>query len=255
MPRIAHIALKVEDLDKAAEFYEKVFSLSPVGKSRSEDRSRNRLSDGEIDLTFLKYDDDKSAMAQAAGEGPCIHHFAIEVDDLDKYVAAVRKFGCEILGDPTIPPVKFRVPGGPLAEIVPTGRYQKKRDQEKSTTGRIVHLAMRVDGIDKTSDFLNQVFGFTQVNVPGLRETVRYLTDGTVHIAINRADLGTKEYNGKCDHFGIEVDDLAKCSTEADKYGCEVVTNAGNQFKFRAPGGIVVEPVAKGSKPGIGKGA
>jgi catechol 2,3-dioxygenase-like lactoylglutathione lyase family enzyme len=46
MPRIAHIAIKVEDLDTAAEFYEKVFALAPVGKSRSEDRSRNRLSDG-----------------------------------------------------------------------------------------------------------------------------------------------------------------------------------------------------------------
>ena len=80
MPRIAHIAIKVEDLDTAAEFYEKVFALAPVGKSRSEDRSRNRLSDGQIDLTFLKYDDDKSAMAQAAGDGPCIHHFAIERD-------------------------------------------------------------------------------------------------------------------------------------------------------------------------------
>jgi lactoylglutathione lyase len=128
MPRIAHIAVKVEDLDKAADFYEKVFGLAPVGKSRSEDRTRNRLSDGDIDLTFLKYDDDKSAIAQAAGEGPCIHHFAIEVDDLDKYVAEVRKFGCEILGDPTRPPVKFRVPGGPLAEIVPVGRYQKRPD-------------------------------------------------------------------------------------------------------------------------------
>lgn len=128
MPRIAHIAVKVEDLDKAADFYEKVFGLAPVGKSRSEDRTRNRLSDGDIDLTFLKYDDDKSAIAQAAGEGPCIHHFAIEVDDLEEYVAEVSKFGCEILGDPTRPPVKFRVPGGPLAEIVPVGRYRKRPD-------------------------------------------------------------------------------------------------------------------------------
>jgi lactoylglutathione lyase len=250
MPRIAHIALKVEDLDRSAEFYEKVFGLSSVGKSRAEDRSRNRLSDGEIDLTFLKYDDDKSDMALAAGDGPCIHHFAIEVDDLKKYVAEVRKAGCEIFGDPTTPPVKFRVPGGPLAEIVPIGRYQKK----PGPAGRIVHLAMRVDDIDKTSDFFAKVFGFTQVKVPGLRETARYVTDGTVHIAINKAGTGTRENEGKCDHFGIEVDDVAKCATEADKYGCEVVTNAGNQFKFRAPGGIVVEPVAKGSKPGIGEG-
>lgn len=252
MPRINHIALKVEDLDKTADFYEKVFGLSAVGKSRSEDRSRNRLSDGEIDLTFLKYDNDKSDMALAVGGGPCIHHFAIEVDDLNKYVAEVRKAGCEILGDSKTPPIKFRLPGGPLAEIVPANRYQKKTDPGK--TGRIVHLAMRVGDIDKTSDFFANVFGFTRVEVPGLRETVRYMTDGTVHMAINKA-AGTGANEGKCDHFGIEVNDITKCATDAEKYGCEVVTNAGNQFKFRAPGGIIVEPVAKGSKPGIGETA
>jgi len=252
MPRINHIALKVEDLDKTADFYEKVFGLSAVGKSRSEDRSRNRLSDGEIDLTFLKYDNDKSDMALAAGGGPCIHHFAIEVDDLNKYVAEVRKAGCEILGHSTTPPIKFRLPGGPLAEILPANRYQKKTDPGK--TGRIVHLAMRVGDIDKTSDFFANVFGFTRVEVPGLRETVRYMTDGTVHMAINKA-AGTGANEGKCDHFGIEVNDVTKCATDAEKYGCEVVTNAGNQFKFRAPGGIIVEPVAKGSKPGIGETA
>ena len=252
MPRINHIALKVEDLDKTADFYEKVFGLSAVGKSRSEDRSRNRLSDGEIDLTFLKYDNDKSDMALAAGGGPCIHHFAIEVDDLNKYVAEVRKAGCEILGDSKTPPIKFRLPGGPLAEIVPANRYQKKTDPGK--TGRIVHLAMRVGDIDKTSDFFANVFGFTRVEVPGLRETVRYMTDGTVHMAINKA-AGTGANEGKCDHFGIEVNDVTKCATDAEKYGCEVVTNAGSQFKFRAPGGIIVEPVAKGSKPGIGETA
>jgi lactoylglutathione lyase len=249
MPRINHIALKVEDLDRSADFYEKVFGLSAVGKSRSEDRSRNRLSDGEIDLTFLKYDDDKSDLALAAGGGPCIHHFAIEVDDFSKYVAAVRNYGCEILGDPTKAPVKFRVPGGPLAEIVPLSRYQKKTDPAKQ--GRIVHLAMRVDDIDKTSDFFANVFGFTRVKVPGLRDTVRYMSDGTVHMAINKAAAGTGANDGKCDHFGIEVNDVGKCASDAEQYGCEVVTNAGNQFKFRGPGGIVVEPVPKGSKPGI----
>jgi catechol 2,3-dioxygenase-like lactoylglutathione lyase family enzyme len=34
MPRIAHIAVKVEDLDKAADFYEKVFGLAPVSPGR-----------------------------------------------------------------------------------------------------------------------------------------------------------------------------------------------------------------------------
>jgi lactoylglutathione lyase len=124
MARIAHIAVKVDELDRVADFYEQTFGFTAKGKSRSPDRSRRRVNDGAVDLTFLRYDDDDSAMAQAAGERPCIHHFAIEVDDLPKYVAKVREFGCEILSDPNTAPVKFRIPGGPIMEIVPEGRYQ-----------------------------------------------------------------------------------------------------------------------------------
>ena len=125
MARIAHIAVKVEDLNQAAEFYENVFGFASTGKSRSADRARRSLSDGEINLTFLKYDSEDAAMAQAAGQGPCIHHFAIEVEDVEKSVAQVREFGCEILSDPTKAPIKFRMPGGPIAEIMPVGRYRK----------------------------------------------------------------------------------------------------------------------------------
>jgi catechol 2,3-dioxygenase-like lactoylglutathione lyase family enzyme len=125
MARIVHIAMKVDDLDGTADFYEKVFSLPAAGKSRSEDRSRRAVSDGNINLTFLKYDSEESPMAKAVGEGPCIHHFAVEVDDLEKYVSQAREFGCEILSDPAKAPVKLRIPGGPIMEIVPEGRYRK----------------------------------------------------------------------------------------------------------------------------------
>ena len=84
MARIVHIAMKVDDLDGTADFYEQVFSLPSAGKSRSEDRSRRAVSDGNINLTFLKYDSEESPMAKVVGQGPCIHHFAVEVDDLEK---------------------------------------------------------------------------------------------------------------------------------------------------------------------------
>jgi lactoylglutathione lyase len=129
MPRIVHIAAKIDELDKAAEFYEQVFGFMPTGKSRSEDRTRRRVTDGEIDLTFLKYDSEDAAFAKAAGGGPLIHHFAIEVDDLEKYVTRAREFGCEILSDDKTPPVKLRIPGGPMMEIVPTGRYRKRTER------------------------------------------------------------------------------------------------------------------------------
>ena len=125
MARIAHIAVKVADIEQSAQFYENALGFVPTGKSRSENRTRGSFSDGEINLTLLRYDSEDTAMAQAAGQGPCIHHFAIEVDDVAKYVAQVREFGCEILSDPTKAPVKFRAPGGTIAEIVPVGRYRK----------------------------------------------------------------------------------------------------------------------------------
>jgi catechol 2,3-dioxygenase-like lactoylglutathione lyase family enzyme len=130
MPRIAHIAVKVDELDQAADFYEKTFGFAARGKSRSPDRSRRRLNDGTIDLTFLKYDDDESPMGRAVGEKPCVHHFAVEVEDLAEYVAKIRDYGCEILSDPNTAPVKFRIPGnGPIMEIVPVGRYQPGKDR------------------------------------------------------------------------------------------------------------------------------
>jgi lactoylglutathione lyase len=117
---------------------------------------------------------------------------------------------------------------------------------------RIVHLAMRVEDIDKASEFFIKVFGFTPVTVPGLRSTVRYLSDGTVHIAINQSRSGKNE-EPSIDHFGIEVDNVANCVAEVGKYGCEVVSEPGKAVKIRAPGGIIVEAIPPGSKPGIEK--
>lgn len=127
MARIVHIALKVEDLDKTGEFYEKVFGFMPTETSKVRDHTSRHLTDGAIDLALIKYDSEESAEARAAGQGPCIHHFAIEVDDLDKYLAEIRKFGCEIISDPGVIPIKFRAPGGTVAEIVPRARYQKTK--------------------------------------------------------------------------------------------------------------------------------
>ncbi len=125
MARIVHIALKVEDLDETSQFYEKVFGFVSVETSKVRDHTSRHLSDGAIDLALIKYDSEESAEAKAAGQGPCIHHFAIEVDDVDKYLAEIRKLGCEIISGPGVIPVKFWAPGGIVLEIVPKERYKK----------------------------------------------------------------------------------------------------------------------------------
>jgi lactoylglutathione lyase len=124
--RIVHLALKVEDLDKTTEFYEKVFGFWEAETRKTRDHLSRHLTDGEIDFTLIKYDaGTQSAESKAAGEGPCIHHFAVEVEDMEKATAQVMEYGCEIISDPGVIPVKFRAPGGTVAELVPVGRYKK----------------------------------------------------------------------------------------------------------------------------------
>lgn len=125
MGRIVHLALKVEDLEKTTEFYRSVFGFWEVETRKTRDHLSRHLTDGTIDFTLIQYDEGtQSAESKASGEGPCIHHFAIEVDDTEKYAAELKKYGCEIISDPGVIPVKFRAPGGTVAEIVPVGRYK-----------------------------------------------------------------------------------------------------------------------------------
>jgi len=124
--RIVHLALKVEDLEKTTEFYRKVFGFQEVITKKTRDHTSAHLTDGDLDFTLIKYDEGtQSAESKASGEGPCIHHFAIEVDDVEKYKAEIEKYGCTIISDPGVIPVKFRAPGGTTAELVPVGRYQR----------------------------------------------------------------------------------------------------------------------------------
>ena len=48
MARIVHIALKVDDLEKTSQFYEKVFGFQPVETSKVRDHTSRHLSDGAI---------------------------------------------------------------------------------------------------------------------------------------------------------------------------------------------------------------
>jgi lactoylglutathione lyase len=130
MARIVHIALKVDDLEKATEFYEKSFGFVEVETGQVRDHTSRHLTDGAIDLALIKYDSEESAEARASGLGPCIHHFAIEVEDMKKSAADLQSFGCEIISGPGVIQIKFRAPGGTVAEIVPKARYKKPNKTE-----------------------------------------------------------------------------------------------------------------------------
>ena len=126
MNRIVHLALKVEDLEATTKFYQEVFGFREVETKKVRDHTSRHLTDGHIDFALLKYDaSSDSSEKNAAGKGPCIHHFAVEVDDIEAATKQILAHGCTIVSDPGVIPVKFRAPGGTIAELVPKARYKK----------------------------------------------------------------------------------------------------------------------------------
>ena len=122
--RIAHIAVRVDDMAEARDFYEGVLGMTEVRSEHHREHYSCHLTDGHIDLSILQYDKgSKTKEALAAGEKPCIHHIGFEVDDLEQGIAQLKERGYEIISDAGVIPVKFRAPGGTLAEIAPSGRF------------------------------------------------------------------------------------------------------------------------------------
>ena len=126
MNRIVHISLKVDDVGRTGNFYKDVFGFQDSETRKTRDHVSRHMSDGQLDFTLMKYDaGTTSKESTASGEGPCIHHFAIEVPDIDKARKQIEERGCEVVSDPGVIPVKFRAVGGTVAELVPQGRYKR----------------------------------------------------------------------------------------------------------------------------------
>jgi predicted enzyme related to lactoylglutathione lyase len=254
MGRIVHLALKVDEIEKTGEFYKKAFGFQDAETTKTRDHVSRHMTDGEIDFTLLKYDaGTQSAESKAAGDGPCIHHFAIEVEDVAAATAQVKAYGCEIVSDPGVMPVKFRAPGGTIAELVQIGRYKKVAGQHK--TDRIVHLALKVDEIERTGNFYQKVFGFRDSETKKTRDHMsRHMTDGKIDFALLKYDAGTQSAESKAagdgpciHHFAVEVEDIEKTTQQIKAHGADIVSDPGViPVKFRAPGGTIAELVPLG---------
>lgn len=255
MNRIVHISLKVDDVQSTGDFYQQVFGFQDAQTRKTRDHLSRHMTDGQIDFALMKYDaGTRSKESKASGEGPCIHHFAIEVPDIGKATREIKARGCEVVSDPGVIPVKFRAPGGTVAELVPLGRYKNAAAAGKRIDG-IVHLSLKVDDVKAAGDFYKEVFGFRDSETKKTRDHVsRHMTDGRIDFTLMKYDEGTQSAESKAagegpciHHFAIEVPDIDEATREIKARGCEVVSDPGViPVKFRAPGGTIAELVPTG---------
>ena len=251
MARIVHIALKVEDLERATKFYEDVFGIYQTKTGHARGHTSRHMTDGNIDLALMVYDSEDEPEAKLSGAGPCIHHIGIEVEDRGATVKKITENGGVIFSDREEGALKFRSPDGTMAEIVGLGRYKKK---EMSNKSRIVHVAIKVEDLEKATKFYENVFGFRTVSTARNHQHIsRHLTDGETDLALmiyDSEDAAEARLAGpgpRIHHWGLEVADRAVFAEEIVRHGGEVLSKPeANALKFRAPDGTVAEIVSGG---------
>jgi methylmalonyl-CoA/ethylmalonyl-CoA epimerase len=93
MAKLRHIAIAVPDVEKSAQFYEKVFEMERVGTTDSDLATGIYLSDGVICLALLNYKTDEAAGTERGKDYVGVHHVGFWVDDLDDMEKSIENGG------------------------------------------------------------------------------------------------------------------------------------------------------------------
>jgi len=95
MPKIKHIALSTQDVDKTAKFYIEVFGMKEIAKIDSPGASGYYLSDGDINLAILNFKNDAVAGVERGRGWSGIHHIGFQVESLEAITEKLAEAGSE----------------------------------------------------------------------------------------------------------------------------------------------------------------
>ena len=84
MAQIKHIAIATQDADKTASFYKEVFGLREIAKLDNPGAKGYYLSDGNINLAILDFQNDQVTGPEYGKTFSGIHHFGFEVESLEE---------------------------------------------------------------------------------------------------------------------------------------------------------------------------
>ena len=129
MARIRHIALATTDPEATAKFYKEGLGLKEVGKVNSSTAEGYYLSDGHVNLAVLKWKGEDPATTEGIHRWTGVHHFGLQVDDMDEARARIEAAGAvhrpypgteEMVARGNVE-VKFSGPDGVTVDLSETG--------------------------------------------------------------------------------------------------------------------------------------
>jgi len=97
---VHHIAVAVDDLEKYSRIFETLFGLeaSDVEINKDNNVSLTFVDFNNCEVEFLKPLDDDSAMAKfLTKRGPGIHHFCIQVEDINQALEELKSKNVELI--------------------------------------------------------------------------------------------------------------------------------------------------------------
>ena len=95
MPKLKHIALSTQDVDKTARFYIDVFGMKEIGKIDDPGTRGCFLTDGDINLAILNFKNDAAAGAERGRGWSGIHHIGFQVENLEAIADKLAAAGSE----------------------------------------------------------------------------------------------------------------------------------------------------------------
>ena len=145
--RIDQIAIAVEDLDEALDFYERAFGLTPQYRERVEsDGVEEAMIDvGGVYLQLLQATRDDSPIARyLAKHGPGLHHLGFGVRSVSGALDHLREEGVALIdeaprpggGGHTVAFVHPKGTGGVLVELVEDDHGHDEADGPSNGDGR-----------------------------------------------------------------------------------------------------------------------
>ena len=220
--KIQHAAIVSENFVREAKFYEAIFGMKR-SKPGSEEEQKAILtnyavsiSDGYVGVTVI---------GRKPGYIPGLHHFGVDVDDVDEAMSRIKKNYPEVavLKRPSNRPFATygaHDPEGNYFDLTQEG-MSNRRDvyvqQQREQPRRIHHLKLRVMNPSKIAAFYRDSFDLTEAE-KALEDPNFYLTDGKMTLIIAPWKMSDFEGAGidrpGLEHIGFKVESVESVKTE-----------------------------------------
>jgi predicted enzyme related to lactoylglutathione lyase len=224
LTRIQHFAIVSENFVREARFYEAVFGMkrSRPGSVEEEKAIRTNyavsISDGYVGVTMI---------GRKPGYIPGLHHFGVDVDDVDEAIARIRKNypDVAVLKRPSNRPFATygaHDPEGNYFDLTQEGMSNRRDvyevragsppvEEHREQTRRIHHLKLRVMNAPAIAAFYRDMLDLREAD-KALEDPNFYLTDGRVTMIIAPWKMSDFEGAGidrpGLEHVGFQVESL-----------------------------------------------